>query len=334
MAAEPVRRIAVLAHGRSGSTLLQSIFLSRCDALTFFEPCRHSPLGDVRRGRCIAQVLRFLRCDLPERDGRWDPPAVRGWLMHPYREANTTCQTLPPFTSVRATAQACRRAKLLLVKEIRLVGQLSQLAAALVRERMEPAAAPTTAPGAAATSTAPGATALIHVVRDPRAMLASQKRLRWWPKWHGREKGTRRQQLAEMERVASHQCNGMLSDAAAGDALQRRGHVRYVLVRFEELSSDVQTTTGRLYAQLGLPVPHETRAWLERTRRGQCVNSNATVARITRNSSAAEQFEYGTCRTSATRRDRWKHMLRPTEKRILARVCAEALSRFGYTDLE
>ena len=99
------QRVVVLAPGRSGSTLLQSIFLSNCNALTFFEPCRHSPEGDVRRERCVAQVVRYLSCDLPRRGGEWDPPAIRGWLRHPYNEANTSCAH-PPLRSVLKTARS------------------------------------------------------------------------------------------------------------------------------------------------------------------------------------------------------------------------------------
>ena len=311
----PVRRAVVLAPGRSGSTLLQSVFLANCDALTFFEPCRHSPDGDVRKDKCVAQVLRYLSCDLPQANGDWDPPAIRGWLRHPYNDANTSC-VQPPLRSVAKTRLACQRVQLLLVKEIRLVGELARLAAALTFTQ------PNT-----------GSTAIIHLVRDPRPMLASQKRLRWW----GFGEMTSRRRRLEMERVAKRTCEGMVADAAVGDALQRAGKIRYFLVRFEELTADLESTTLRLYAQLGLPLPHTTVEWMNRTLGGHCAHGSAEDASA--NASIADkQFEYSTCRQKRARRSRearssarWKHLLTMHEKRAINTHCAGAFARFGYS---
>ena len=96
------RGILLLAPGRSGSTLLQSAFLASCDVLTFFEPCRYGPSDGeaLHRQRCVPHVLRFLECRLPQLRSRWDPPALRGWLQHPYNEANTSCVAASPFAMV------------------------------------------------------------------------------------------------------------------------------------------------------------------------------------------------------------------------------------------
>ena len=298
-----VRRALILAPGRSGSTLLQSAFLSSCDALTFFEPCRHSPIGDVRKDHCVAQVLRFLDCNLPQRNGAWDPPEIKGWLRHPYSEANTSC-TPPPLLSVEQTAAVCQQAQLVFVKEIRLVGELSRVAKALAQSERK------------------GITALIHLVRDPRPMLASQRRLLWW---NMNSEMSRRRRAMEIERVAKRTCDGMVRDADAGDALLRSGQTTYILVRFEELTSELEATTLRLYAQLGRPVLHSTRLWLNRTLAGQCSHGN--------DAANAEKFEYSTCRARQARRrpqQRWKHVLTMLEKRAISRVCSHALARFGY----
>ena len=310
---DPVRRVVILAPGRSGSTLLQSAFLSHCDSLTFFEPCRHSPLGDVRREKCVAQVLRFLDCDLPRRNGDWDPPSIRGWLRHPYNDANTTCAQ-PPLRSVAQTADRCRTAQLVLVKEIRLVGQLALLADALQRRGR----------GAALS------TAIVHLVRDPRAMLASQKRLHWWSL---EDSLPHRQTAHELERVAAKTCHGMIADADAGESLQRAGRLRYIMVRFEELSSDLKATTARVYGQLGLSVAPATQTWLQRTMGGQCNHAHVRTTNMTTNET--DTYEYSTCRTKTARRRRglrWKHALTAWQKSGLMRSCAGALTRFGYID--
>ena len=320
------RRIVLLAPGRSGSTLLQSVFLTACDdALTFFEPCRHSPLGDVRKQECARQVHRFLRCDLPSRNGRWEPKNIRPWLQHPYRAANgsSTCP-MPPFASVGACSRACSAAKLVLVKEIRLVGQLATLVSELRRAAPDRGAVvPTT---------------IIHLVRDPRPMLASQIKLHWWRNEYGRFTA------GELEKVARKQCEGMIADGEAGAALIRDGsggapgggpagsELSYVLVRFEELVANTSQVAQQLYARLGMPVPVSTLAWLKRTTRGTCVNAAS-------HQPAFENYEYGTCRNASARkraksrgggRGGWKHTLTRRQKRIIQRQCGGALRSFGY----
>ena len=291
------RQIVLLAPGRSGSTLLQSVFLTACDSLTFFEPCRHSPLGDVRKKQCAEQVLRFLRCDLPVQDGHWDPPKIRPWLQHPYREANGSCP-MPPFRSVARMARACTAAKLVLVKEIRLVGQLSLLASTLRQGGVQ---MPT----------------IIHLVRDPRPMLASQMKLHWWNLQKGSPKTIR-----ELEKLARRTCSGILSDAAAGTELHGQRQVNYVPVRFEDLVANTSKVAEQLYRALDLPMPLQTTAWLRKTQRGECAVANSS-----------EQFEYGTCRNSTVRRrarSRWKHTLSRREKRVIIKQCGDAMQRFGY----
>ena len=305
----PTRGILLVAPGRSGSTLLQSAFLASCNVLTFFEPCYHGPLGEALfRKRCVPQVLRFLDCRLPHVRARWKPPELRGWLKHPYNEANTTCAAPAPFETVGEAQSACRAAPVVLVKEIRLVGQLSRLVTALERRVQSDRA---------------GATAIVHLVRDPRPMLASQQRLGWFRF----SNSTGRRRAAEMERVAKHQCAGIAADSAAGLRLQRAGKIRYVPVRFEELASNLAGTTEKLYGTLGLPLPPSTRDWLNRTLRGQCLHGDAASANGTVD---RRRFEYSTCRTRPSRRPRWKDDLTAREKRVINQHCAEVMRTFGY----
>ena len=320
IATTPVSSIVLLAPGRSGSTLLQSAFLSSCDILTFFEPCHHGPgsAKDLFKGRCIEHVKRFLTCDLPRSArGEWDPPPLRRWLRHPYNEANTSC-TQPPFASVDQSRKACSSASVVLVKEIRLVGQLSQLAASLAsRPRL-----------------LSGSTAIVHLVRDPRPMLASQRRLHWW---NFGLNSTKRQRAKEMERVAKRLCAGMLADAAAGEWLkQRHGDlIRYVPVRFEELANGLAATTERVFGEVGLPLRSSTHDWLNRTLAGECAHGDATAAAA---ASDKDKFEYGTCRGRSSRsrrlRPRWKHVLSMREKRAIAKHCGVAMATFGYSNAQ
>ena len=129
----------------------------------------------------------------------------------------------------------------------------------------------------------------------------------------------------------------MVVDAAMGDDLQRKGHTNYVLVRFEELKSDLEAMTRRLYRQLGMELPDTTREWMRRTLGGQC-STGSTVGNAT---NSTLLFDYSTCRAKRAVRSvraqearaeaRWRHYLSSREKRIIAGRGANALSRFGYT---
>ena len=302
-----------MAPGRSGSTLLQSAFLASCDVLTFFEPCFHAPGGGaVFRKRCVPQALRFIDCRLPQRKSRWDPPALRGWLKHPYNDANTTCAAPAPFATVAEAKLACNAAPVVLVKEIRLVGQMSRIAWVIERRLQQNR------------TTRVSATAVVHLVRDPRPMLASQRRLGWW----NFANVSGRRQNHEMQRVARRLCTGMVADAAVGEDLQRAGRIRYIRVRFEDLAADLAATTQRLYDALGLPLPPSTRDWIHRTLRGQCAHGNATDANGT---VGRQRFEYSTCRSKPSGQKRWKQDLSTREQRIIGRECKDAMSAFGYT---
>jgi hypothetical protein len=334
--AAPVSRIVLLAPGRSGSTLLQSAFLASCNVLTFFEPCHHgagSHQGDIVRGRCVQHVERFLDCNLPHSSsGRWDPPKIRTWFQHPYKAANTSCARAP-FATVQEAHLACRSALVVLVKEIRLVGQLSRLAASLAA-KSSPAHSDHSQTGR---PWKPRTTAIVHLVRDPRATLASQRRLHWW-RFGNISQQTRRQRAREMERVAKPLCRGMLADSLAGERLRKDAHsaIRYVAVSFEELTSDLSATIERIYSELGLlPTPGSTHDWIQRTLSGQCAHGDGALSDGHINASTLEKFEYSTCRSkqfpsSGRRNARWKHALSRLEKRAIVQHCAQAMARLGY----
>lgn len=317
----PTTRVVLVAPGRSGSTLLQSAILASCDSLTFFEPCLYSRRGDVRSAKCVAQVLRFLECRLPvSGDDMWDPPNLRGWLQHPYKDANSSCAP-PPFFSVAQTKLACETARLVLVKEIRLVGQLSQLAGVLTRRQIA---------WQRAARGMPSTTAVVHLVRDPRLVLASQRRLHWFRFQNTTAKRAKRAAAMEMRRVARRLCQGMVADARAGLQMRHHGGVRYIPVHYEALVSNLHATTARLYGELGVPLPRETMDWLNRTMQGHCSHSVASG----NDSASRKEYEYSTCRKAdqmAPRRSRWKSKMPTHEQRALLMECRDALGWFGYT---
>ena len=298
------RNVVIIAAGRTGSTLLQSAFLAACNAITFFEPCRHSPLGDVRHVHCVDQVLNFINCRLPMKQDRWNPPSLRTWLQHPYRVANLTSCSAPPFYSVKRTRKRCRSSPFRVVKEIRLVGELALLASALRRDSSREAALPS---------------AIIHLVRDPRALLASFKKLNWWEMQKGR--------LADFKRIARGVCSGMVADADAGAALNSTRGVLYLRVRFEDLVWSMREVVSNLYTNLGWPRPQSVDKLVQRVVRGDCKHRQIGEGNVT------AMNDYDTCRNSTARKAvnrRWLRDLSLQEKRAAWQICGGALRRFRY----
>jgi hypothetical protein len=156
---------------------------------------------------------------------------------------------------------------------------------------------------------------VVHIVRDPRAVMASQKK-RW----------RQRRILAQTSRPPGYESLRVwvnyhpytiarLWSRATAAALALEGHPRVTLVRFEDLVRDPEGTVRHLCERLG--IGYEP-GMLDV---GQ-VNSSHQVAvggaRRGLNSDAI---------------DRWQVVLSAAETAITERMCAPWLRRFGYAPL-
>jgi hypothetical protein len=91
---------------------------------------------------------------------------------------------------------------------------------------------------------------VVHIVRDPRAVLASQKN-----RWKLRRLGASHLPMAEMlrNRVNYHPLTmGKLWANATEEALRLVGHPRFMMVRFEDLAADPEAGARRLCNLLDL----------------------------------------------------------------------------------
>ncbi|KAL1523269.1 hypothetical protein AB1Y20_018219 [Prymnesium parvum] len=305
MAVGEATRVVITAPGRSGSTLLQSAFIASCDAITFFEPCLHSPLGDVRREQCAEQIVRFLMCKLPAKHGHWDRPPMRRWLQTPYLHVKS-CPSIPPFDSVEEATAWCEQSRHVVVKEIRVIGQLSKLVS-----RLQPIASPS------------DPIAIIQLVRDPRATLASQRRLLW----HGLRGANAHQSNEILRRVAKRTCGGMLADSRKGSMLHRRHGFVFMRVRYEDLIANFTRVVDTLYHRMGWQISFSTHERLKMVALGRCDKS----VEVTR-----QQIDYSICRdisaaqNSTGLKKNWTTALTRREQGIIHKVCAPAMHHFGY----
>lgn len=151
---------------------------------------------------------------------------------------------------------------------------------------------------------------IVHIVRDPRAVLASQKN-----RWTMRRHGASHLPISEMvrNRVNYHPFTmGKLWVKANEEALRLADHPRFRIVRFEDLATSPEQETARLCAFLGLefqpPMLLDLPQW---------GSSNADHTSAQRGIS-----------TEAV--DRWSSVLSSGEALVCERITAELMGRFGY----
>jgi hypothetical protein len=153
---------------------------------------------------------------------------------------------------------------------------------------------------------------VVHMLRDPRAVMASQK-MRW----------RRRQLAADGAAVPRYQSLRVwvnyhpytvarLWSQATAAALALEGHPRVTLLRFEDLVQQPEATVQRLCERLEL-------AYDARMLDVGQVNSS--------HQSAAGGARRG---LHATAIDQWRKILSPTETAIAERDCGALMDRCGY----
>ena len=150
---------------------------------------------------------------------------------------------------------------------------------------------------------------VVHMVRDPRAVLASQKN-----RWRLRQLGAQHLPIAEMlrNRVNYHPLTmGRLWSRATEEACQLKQHSRFSIVRFEDMATDSEAAARRLCGFLGLAFEKEM---LEIPRWG------------------SSNVEHTSARTgvSAEVVDQWRSTLSRGEALICEKITNPLMQRFGY----
>lgn len=150
----------------------------------------------------------------------------------------------------------------------------------------------------------------VHIVRDPRAVLASQKN-----RWKLRRLGADHLPLSEMlrNRVNYHPLTmAKLWARATEEAVGLSDHPRFMVVRFEDLAARPTAMATRICHFLGLAFEEEM---IEIPRWG---SSNVEHSDQSRGVSSEVV-------------DRWRQALSRAETLICERHCHLLMQRFGYT---
>jgi omega-hydroxy-beta-dihydromenaquinone-9 sulfotransferase len=153
---------------------------------------------------------------------------------------------------------------------------------------------------------------VVHIVRDPRAVMASQKK-----RWQRRRLSSSPSRVPRYESlrvwVNYHPYTiARLWSHATAEALALEAHPRVTLVRFEDLVREPEATVRRLCERIGLG--YEPRM-LEV---GQVNSSHRTSAGGTRRGLHSDAI------------DQWRDVLSPAEIDITESMCASWMRRLGY----
>eukprot|EP00611_Tribonema_gayanum_P012404 TRINITY_DN2303_c0_g1_i4.p2 TRINITY_DN2303_c0_g1~~TRINITY_DN2303_c0_g1_i4.p2 ORF type:complete len:222 (-),score=67.45 TRINITY_DN2303_c0_g1_i4:1023-1688(-) len=156
---------------------------------------------------------------------------------------------------------------------------------------------------------------VIHLIRDPRAVLASRYSVGWGvPENRGYD--------ATLD-WANIMCSGTLLDAERGE-----GHDEYVLLRYEDMARGAELAAEAIYARLGVPMPPAVREKMRESdgckagreaERHQCME-RVSVANVTKYSTAPRDFQ--------EQNQKWKYTLPRRQVRAVETGCRGVFDRF------
>lgn len=160
---------------------------------------------------------------------------------------------------------------------------------------------------------------IIHLVRDPRAILASRitafsEQFRAWKIWNVTGRQPRYVDLSQITST----CKDMAASVETG--LQRLAWLRgrYLLVRYEDLALSPEARATEIYRFVGLEMEDRVRMWIGR-------NTNSNVS-----NPSEWNYKYSTTRDSKVTAESWRLRLSFDIVRTIQNLCNDTLALLGY----
>lgn len=164
---------------------------------------------------------------------------------------------------------------------------------------------------------------IIHLVRDPRAILASRiiafsDQFRAWKIWNATGRQPRYVDLSQITST----CKDMAASAETG--LQRPAWLRgrYLLVRYEDLAFNPEVKATEIYRFVGLEMEDRVRMWIVQ-------NTNSNVS-----SPSDWNYRYSTTRDSRATAETWRLRLGFDIVRTVQNLCNDTLALLGYRPVQ
>ncbi|XP_074533822.1 carbohydrate sulfotransferase 1 isoform X2 [Halichoeres trimaculatus] len=160
---------------------------------------------------------------------------------------------------------------------------------------------------------------IIHLVRDPRAVLASRMmafsdQFRAWKIWNATGRQPRYVDLSQITST----CKDMT--ASAETVLQKPAWLRgrYMPVRYEDLAFNPKEKAAEIYRFVGLEMEDRVRLWVEK-------NTKSNVV-----SPLEWNYRYSTSRDSRATAESWRLRLSFDVVRTVQNLCNDTLALLGY----
>ncbi|CAJ1057141.1 carbohydrate sulfotransferase 1 [Xyrichtys novacula] len=165
---------------------------------------------------------------------------------------------------------------------------------------------------------------IIHLVRDPRAVLASRMmafsdQFRAWKIWNATGRQPRYVDLSQITST----CKDMTASAETG--LQRLAWLRgrYMPVRYEDLAFNPEKKAAEIYRFVGLTMEDRVRTWIEK-------NTKSNVS----SSTSEWNHRYSTRRNSRATAESWRLGLSFDIVRTVQTLCNDTLALLGYKQVQ
>ncbi|XP_039987994.1 carbohydrate sulfotransferase 1 isoform X2 [Xiphias gladius] len=160
---------------------------------------------------------------------------------------------------------------------------------------------------------------IIHLVRDPRAILASRMmafsdQFRAWKIWNATGRQPRYVDLSQITST----CKDIVASAETG--LQKPAWLRgrYLLVRYEDLAFNPKDKATDIYRFVGLKMEDSVQMWIAK-------NTNSNVSSL-----SDWNYRYSTTRDSRATAESWRLRLSFEIVRTVQNLCNDTLALLGY----
>ncbi|XP_077554364.1 carbohydrate sulfotransferase 3-like [Haemaphysalis longicornis] len=283
-----VKIVIVLAYYRSGSTFVGELLSSESRTYFHFEPLHlFTTAGRLRPGResdAFQLLDEIVRCRMVKVPLYTIWCENHPWFLHLNRFLADACGGGESCFSPRPIGSLCSRAKTQVFKFTRL--KASQVAAWIERNK-----------------DIAQSIRIVHLVRDPRAIFASRKRLNWC---------IQDKQCGKAEAL----CAQMRSDIDGVRELAARMKTRHVYTLFfERLAANPVNETQRLFASLDLDFAPSVLDYLSKHTSGTFRD---------------HMNMFSTRRNSKLVIDRWKRRLSRRSILDIEKTCGDVLEKLGY----
>ena len=256
-------QVIILTTKRSGSSFVGELFNSNRKVFYMFEPLFEITF-DVLKHRFTnskAKVLTYniwnhtLRCN-------YTFPSDNYWMRQPCSHSNAIkeCDILCPSVRVpkketgRVISGICDKHPFAVLKTIRIM-DIEELRTFLEDQTLN--------------------LKILHLVRDPRAVMNSRRRLHEPNSDLIRRKGKKADEVKDL-------CEHMARNLDYRDSPPEWLKGKYMLVRFEDVAENPIEVTRRIYQNLGLEYTEDVTRWIDKNTHGTDQTKKGKVSAFSR----------------------------------------------------